>query len=87
MSTAVAPKPGPSAMAKMLKEWKRQARRHEQRAKESRRAAQLANASRDAWRDKARAAERRHVIAQSELAQVRAELERVRAAQKEGSAT
>ncbi|PWF88025.1 hypothetical protein CIK52_01630 [Kocuria rosea] len=71
-------------MAKLLKEWKRNARRHEQRAKESRRAAQLANASRDHWQERARTAERRHVIAQSELAQVRAELERVRAALTEG---
>lgn len=84
MSTTVAPKPGPSPMAKLLKEWKRNARRWEQRAKEARQAAQLANASRDHWRDKARTAERRHLIAQSELAQVRAEVERVRAALTEG---
>jgi hypothetical protein len=68
------PVPRPPQIAELLQDWKAHARKHERRAREHRQAAELAEASRTAWRDKADTALRRHALAQVELMRVRAEL-------------
>jgi hypothetical protein len=74
-STAtVRPVPRPPQIAELLQAWKAHARKHERRARENHQAAQLADASREAWREKAETIARRHAVAQAELARVRVEL-------------